>query len=248
MAAQDVIVLLCLSCRFLFPLSWLTHLCDRPFSFEAHPQRGRDEYAEQHPLSRQRFHGGVDTEQRHGRWEIQRGRRYPAGCLQLIDAGAGEDESHDIEQSTGGAEKILERHAQAELEDREGRREQRDDTRSEAAEDRVVTVFVLQPERLIEKHDLESFPVHREERDADQAENTPARKHALDFVLDERLPALGLGARVQPVTDIEKRHRGENRDEAFHAFAMLTAESQHRLAASQVRTPAINARIQPKWI
>ena len=55
------------------------------------------------------------------------------------------------------------------------------------------------------------------------------RKNVLDFVLNKRLPPLRLGPRVQPIADIEQRRRGEDRDESFHAFTVLAAESQHGL-------------------
>ena len=35
---------------------------------------------------------------------------------------------------------------------------------------------------------------------------------------------------MQPIADIEQSYGGKNRDEAFHAFAMLSAESQNRLS------------------
>ena len=52
----------------------------------------------------------------------------------------------------------------------------------------------------------------------------------LHFVANERLPFFGFGFRVQPIADIKQRHGGKNRDEAFHAFAVLAAEGQNRLS------------------
>ncbi len=212
-------------------LSRRGHLHHRLFSLERHPKRVRDEHAEQQCLRRQGLYGRIDADQRHGGWKIERRCWDPTGRLQLIDTRAGEDESHDVEQRAGDAKEIFERHAQAELENRKGRREHGDDARAEAEEDRVVAILVLQPERLIKKHHFEGLAVHCEERDADQAENAFARKYTLDFVLDERLPAPGFAARVQPVANIEKRHRGEDRYEALHAFAMLAAEREHCLGS-----------------
>ena len=209
--------------------SRLAHLRHRLFSFVRHPKRGRDEGAEQQRLHRQGLHRRINSQQRHRRWKFQRRRRHPAGRLQLVDSGAGEDKSHDVKQSAGDAEKIFERHAQAELENREGRRQQRNDTGEKAADDRLVATLrsaAIAPDRTAL---LRRLPDTRRRRRCRRGQGCVCSKDVLDSVLNERLPAPGFAARVQPVADVEERRRGENRDEALHAFAMLAAESEHRL-------------------
>src|SRR6185369_17705294 len=93
-----------------------------------------------------------------------------------------------------------------------------------------MAVLVLQPERLVKQHNLESFPVNGEKRNSHQAEDALTGKTAFDFVLNERLPFFCFRPRMEPITDVEQCQRGEDRNESFHTLAMLTAERQDGLS------------------
>src|ERR1044071_3823154 len=102
----------------------------------------------------------------------------------------------------------------------------------------MMTILVLQPERLIKQHYLESLPVYGEKRNPDKTEKLFAAQRIFYFAADESLPLFRFCLCVQPITDIEQRHGGEDRDETLHGFAVLSTERQNRLS----REPGENAR------
>src|SRR5687767_9201198 len=100
-----------------------------------------------------------------------------------------------------------------------------------------MAVLVLEPERLVKEHDFKSLTIDGEKRNPHQTENAFGRKTVLDLVLDKRLPSFGLGTGMEPIAHVEQRDRGENRNESFHALAVLTAQRQNSLS-SQPCEPA----------
>ncbi len=69
--------------------------------------------------------------------------RNPSSGLKLLDPVAGKNKSHNIKESPGGAEKVLQRYAQAELENRENHYQQSHQTCHEAPNHRSTIAFVL---------------------------------------------------------------------------------------------------------
>ena len=90
-------------------------------ALDGHGKGSRDKGAEHDTLSRESFHGRIDTEHGDGRWETERRGGQPLSGLQRLDAVAGEDEGDDVEQRAGGAEEIFERQFESQLQDGKAR-------------------------------------------------------------------------------------------------------------------------------
>ena len=63
----------------------------------------------------------------------------------------------------------------AELQDRERQHDQDRETGDEARQNQMMAVFVLQPKRLIKKHDFKSLTVDGEKRDPHEPERASCR-------------------------------------------------------------------------
>src|SRR5690242_3435288 len=107
----------------------------------------------------------------------------------------------------------------------------------------MMTVFVLQPERLVKKHDFESLTVDGKKRNPHKPKKFFAAHDILDFAANKGLPLFRFRFCVQPVTDVKQRHGREHGDEALHAFAVLSAERQNRLS----REPGEAARKEREY-
>src|SRR4030095_3888287 len=87
--------------------------------FSGHPYRSRYKCQQHHTLGGQCFERGIYPQEWYLRHQTDRCARNPSGGLKLLDPVAGKNKSHNIKESPGGSEKVLQRYAHAELENRE---------------------------------------------------------------------------------------------------------------------------------